>query len=404
MTSRAQIVSANIIVQGERDRRLSRPLAAYFVMQFINVVAKNVLGLSESFYTGLKVCHVVVIGFCLIQALPIVLARSRLLVILEIVWGILFLVSLLMGNAEKAVLADGAFWTLGICLPLAACVYVVDDKRMLYEVLLKASYAMAAVGFLVFLFPPTRSYDMTFSYALLIAALFHVTEWVNTRRPWMVILIIMESLIILLYGARGPLVCLATLVLVKVCASSMPFRTRLVIVFLGVTVVVLLTVFFDTLGPKTLEFLEERGFYSRTLRMLLDAQITYDSGRSVLRAYYADLISQKPVFGWGLAGGLIAAGSGPHNLLMSFLLAFGCFFGGAVCIVFTLLWFRQFSVGQGPLRDLLQIFSARMVTNFFTSGAFLSSPALFVFFALGFAGSESRKQPASRQGMLQSSG
>lgn len=56
------------------------------------------------------------------------------------------------------------------------------------------------------------------------------------------------------------------------------------------------------------------------------------------------LIAQKPFLEWGLLGGWIKKGSGPHNMIIEIMLAFGIITDGIISFILRLLQFRVFFV------------------------------------------------------------
>ena len=135
-------------------------------------------------------------------------------------------------------------------------------------------------------------------------------------------------------------------------------------------------------------FLFEHGIYSRTLYLLINNRLLQSSGRDVLFNYYWELAMEKPLLGWGLVGGWIKEGSGPHNMLIEFFLAFGIVGGALISIVIIVIVARSLFMQRGILGDLLLIYTAINIVMFFVSGDFLSKPNLFILVALYFSASK----------------
>ena len=100
--------------------------------------------------------------------------------------------------------------------------------------------------------------------------------------------------------------------------------------------------------------------------------------------YYLDLAIQKPILGWGVLGGWIGKGSGPHNMLIEILLAFGGILGGIIIVSLLLSQLRVFFVKDKSTKDLILIYMSICIVLYFVSGNFLQKSDFFIFVGLIF--------------------
>ena len=81
-------------------------------------------------------------------------------------------------------------------------------------------------------------------------------------------------------------------------------------------------------------------------------------------------------------GGWIGSGSGPHNMLLEFILAFGIIVGAVVCLFAVLLLVKTFLLHKSEHRELTFIFASNCVVLFLVAGNWLEKPEWFIFAAL----------------------
>ena len=141
-------------------------------------------------------------------------------------------------------------------------------------------------------------------------------------------------------------------------------------------------------------FLVNSGIHSYALQRLINGQITETAGRDALWKYYTGLIQQRPIFGYGLQGGWLGPGNGPHNMLLEYILAFGIIVGGIVSAYSIYLLLFSVFKRNGKSGDLILILAFYNFTMYLVSGNWLEKPLFFLFAALAIA--EHKKQKLRR--------
>ena len=296
-------------------------------------------------------------------------------------------ISYLQGNAQTSLLLSTAFRTLAVSVPIAFHVAAIRNKQIYYNTLLTVSYILIPMLIIVFIHNMNRPhyYSMPVSYALLLPILMQMNEYIDKRRFINLIFSIIATGSILLFGARGPLLGIGMLVVLRYLSSRDNIVQKILVVFCAATSIVLLLVYSEQIGKPIVNLLQSRGIYSRTINVFARGSILYGAGRDRLFAYYIELAKAKPFLGWGIKGGYISAGSGPHNMLSGLVLAFGCIFGGLLCVGAIFLVARVPFVKNNVLRNLVAIYCARNIGLFFVSGGFLDNVNWCIFLALCFA-------------------
>lgn len=366
------------------DRRISYFIISYYFIQILNLATKTIFPIPKSLYPKVSILFGIILVIFFVITISTVLKRSLIpFLYSEFLWIIIFATSYLMGNAEVSLLLDNAFWTIVICVPLGVYAYSIKNKEVLYKLILKSSFVMTFILFLMFFFPAQESdYNMSFSYALLVPTVFHINEWFENKKIKYLLVSIFEIVGIVIYGSRGALISIACLFIIKFILSDKNLIKK--ISTIGITLIILMGLYynFDKIGANILGYLAKKGYYSRTLTLLFSNRISYDSGRFELFRHYFDLIIQKPFLGWGVLGGWIGKGSGPHNMIIELLLAFGVIVGGIITLILILLQFRVFFVKDKVTRNLIAIYMSICIVLFFVSGDFLQKPNFFIFLGL----------------------
>ncbi len=367
------------------DHNISRFVVSYYMIEAINMTIKSVFPISEQMWTMMSNGFILLLALLLAVSIRPVLNRThRAFIMTELIFAVLFIISFLQGNATPGLLMATAFRTLGVTIPLAFYVLAVKDKRIFYDTILRSSYVLIVMLSFVFIMNKDRDYfyTMSVSYALLLPTILQINELLKRRRLTNLIFTTIAILGIMFYGARGPLVSIGAFLVLKYLISPQSVVKKSLVALLGITLIGLMVVYADQLGDVVLHFLQSKGIYSRSIYSLVKGRFLDGSGRDRLFAYYLDLARMKPFVGWGLKGGWIGAGSGPHNMLIELLLALGYIGGGLLSIVASALMFRVFFIKDPFLQELVAIFAACNVVLFFVSGNVLEKVNWFILVAL----------------------
>lgn len=366
------------------DRRISYFIISYYFTQILNLATKTIFPIPKSLYPKISMLFGIILVIFFVITISTVLKRSLIQFIYsEFLWIMIFAISYLMGNAEVSLLLDNVVWTIFICVPLGVYAYSIKNKEVLYNLILKSSFLMTFILFLMFFFPAQESdYNMSFSYALLVPTVFHINEWFENKKIKYLLVSIFEIVGIVIYGSRGALMSIACLLIIKFILGDKSLAKKIITIL--ITLIILMGFFcnFEEIGSNILGYLAKKGYYSRTLTLLFSNRINYDSGRFELFRHYFDLIIQKPFLGWGVLGGWIKKGSGPHNMIIELLLAFGVIIGGIITLILIFMQLRVFFVKDKATRYLIEIYMSICIVLFFVSGNFLQKSDLFIFLGL----------------------
>lgn len=352
------------------------------------------------------VVYIALIGVCLLEkGFRFSVKPAVICVPLFAVFAIVGTAVLYPENMEH-ILEPSRFWnTIFPCLRwyIVGLAIIPDKKTM--ELLGKASCLAVLVetAFVVLYMIPNGIMDgddMSRSYQLLPNVLLALNYAVNKKKliPWLFAVI--GIFYTLSLGTRGPIVIIFAFLVMKV------FLDPTVKKWVKITAIICLALAgvifsFGTLLVSALESLrgvfKSIGLSTRILDFTINGTlISNTTGRDELFVRAIQLISKRPLFGYGVYGEWQFLNWNAHNIYLEVLIHFGVILGPAI-----LLW----AVGQvfkayyrNPnkyAKDLLLVYISFVFVRGFFGGSWLN---LGVFFLLGFCLQESkRKKIALRQ-------
>lgn len=367
------------------DKRLSFFICSYVLLSSLNIAVKTIINIPESRWGLVSNLFQLPIIILLLIAIPIIIVRKlNALVVSEAVFVILYGVSFLMGYAERGLLFNTAFWTLCVCIPIGIAGVAIYDRTILFSKLRKTSYfEFFFLIIALYRMRELKSYSMSVSYAIVLPILFLFNDYFTDNKKSSLFFAVLGSLTVLLFGARGPLICILFYCFVRIFFNNKITKTGYKTFFTRILVLVLvlcIVVFWDKILVWVESFAQGYKLDTYVIRRILSGQIFSSDARSDFRKYYLALAYQKPLFGYGLMGGWIQSGAGPHNMLIELLLAFGCIIGSVFCILAIMLLVKSiFTIRNN---ELVLILAALNITLFLVSGDWLQSPMFFLFIFL----------------------
>lgn len=387
----------------ERDYRLSVGCVLYYLMSVLNATVKTILPDSGivsilSPLTG----AVILLGF--LQCLPAALRRNKNKLFFSYalfigIYAVSYGLITLRGEPTDVMLSGSAFLTLAWWIPLGVFACSVYDKRVLYEVFLKASYFILLLLTLMFLYHPlsengVAAYNMFFGFNMLLPTLFHINELFKRKKFIFFLLVFIEFMMILIYANRGCLLPIAFIVIYKLIFENRKRAETLLPLIL--VVVVAIALMWEQILDGLASLLEGFGLSSRTLWYIMSGELTDGSGRDEIWKHSIEMIKERPILGWGLGGEFyhLAALDGaarvdnsatPHNGVLQNLVNFGVFFGAIATIIIVRPYFRLRRIKDAYYHDLVLIFGSAFVAIFYSASGFFTNPMVALFLYLAYS-------------------
>ena len=311
------------------------------------------------------------------------------LFILEIFFILAYLFSFIMGYMDNEIILQYTVITLIICIPFTVLVVSMDDLKCLYNGLVKASYWNIVLLFLYFVFEwDSITYSMPAAYQVLFSAVIHVNELFvkkNRMKTFLLILVIIEVILILVKGSRGPLFILFVYIALKILTEFRKNKKVMIWFVLGsFGALVILFNISEFLSAIT-TFLNNNNIYSRNLTLLLNNNIFDDSGGSELHSLAIELISKNPIIGYGASSDVkLLGGAYVHSFYLELFINYGLILGSVLFVLISFESVRVLFIRSGVNKDLLLIFLVLGYVMLMISSTYLQNIYLFLFLGLVF--------------------
>ena len=364
-----------------KNNKYERSAAFLFVLflfiQVFNTVLKDMV--KNPFidnYLTIILGLVYLIGF--IFSLKNIRKAVPIIIILESVFGLLLLISLMVNLQYSSQIISRCIWTLAFCIPLFAIFLGVTDFE---NILNKSRISVFFISFLA-LFPVIKyissnsyEYDMTLGYYLLYSL---ILSFISIGKNLVYLLIfIIDFAFIIIIGSRGPMLCFSIFFLLYLLFynNSNP-KTRF---FKAVLLILLIS--FVLFSDHLLAVFNKYGIYSRNLNKIISGSLLSDSGRSEIYDLTISRIEDNALFGIGVGGELSYMKSYPHNIFLELLLHYGLFAGGLICLIILVATAKSLYISRFNCSFEVVLLCSGFIP-LLLSGTYLQSPLCWVFMAV----------------------
>ena len=281
------------------------------------------------------------------------------------------------------VIKQGTRFLLPVVVPSFLCLTVVYDYKIVERTLYVISwFTMVLVLFYIIGFFSGRVsftvYDMAFSFACVLP----FVSLYSHRKYYDWIACTVLFVLVVAVGARGSAMCMIIYVIVDLFQHKSKWRIP----------TLLLIVFFIVSLPLLNNWLDSIGISSRSLNMLLNGDITSDSGRSTIRSYFINKLIEHPFIGIGLFGDrLYEDVAYCHNIVLEIVLDFGIILGGGFVIIGVIKLITLYCRSDSENRNRIVRYFCALVIPFMTSGSYLINSDFAIFLGLCFLISKQHK-------------
>lgn len=292
----------------------------------------------------------------------------------------LYAISYVLGYANTSVLGYYFFWTFMICVPIGLSVLCMNDWDRLLSLLYRMAKPMTGIlcGIIFLRFIVLRTniskYDQSLSYAVIFWCIILCNAVIQKIKLADLFFLLMGLGFNFLWGSRGTYLCFALFLLLKT-VLDVDTKRRKVLIFSGITlllVVVAIFLFADMSKMNSDEMVNFRNLY-----LIMNGDLFRSDSRVALYIYYAGLVLQKPFLGWGVTGGWIDSGLGPHNFFLEVLLSFGIMIGMAIFVIGFYLIVGIMKNSKKSERTLFIIYFSNTI-SLIVSGSFLQNLSFYI--------------------------
>ena len=291
---------------------------------------------------------------------------------------ILYLISLISGTPFDKILLYYPQTIYGLSLLFIAL--SIKDYANLYDYFSRYSFVISIFSiFIIFVDRGTFVYNMHYSYIVLIALCFHTLNLFNDKKKIDFFYLLLDIVLILLFGSRGPILCYSFFLIMYVLFGNQKgylkalFITMITIVSFNVERVL------STISDITSLF----GVRSRTISLLI-SNPQHVSGRDIILQDTLALIKKNPVIGYGIAGEYKYLKDYPHNLFLDVIVHWGIVLGSLLIAGMLYIIIKGLLYSKDKTRVLVLIFISYGLVMLFFSGTYISFDGFYILMGLSF--------------------
>ncbi len=240
--------------------------------------------------------------------------------------------------------------------------------------------------------------DMHPAYLILPSVVYLIYWSFERKNPLSIITAALGGLLLLSYGARGPV--FVAVVFTSYYVISFVFRSSSIILKMITILVVVSAVYLIISGEelaRMAQYLKEKfegiGLSTRVFDLFLEGEIDKDSGRNELYDIVKNSISQNKVFGSGIMGDRVALDDRyVHHLIYEVWCHFGIIFGTGLLVVFLFVPVKtMFIAPDADIRNFVIMLFCISVVKLFMSSSYLYEQYLYFLVGVCFAISRQRR-------------
>lgn len=358
---------------------------AVMIQSLLLVMQTIMIGYYNMDAEDTTIYRVVLTAIPMVAAMIIAFARKPFRFIFGFVIVCLFLLYTVAVFPDNTpfVISQGTRFLLPVVVPSFLCLTVVHDYKIVEKTLYVVSwFTMILVLFYIIGFflgkVSFTKYDMAFSFACVLP---FVSLYSHRKQyDWVACTVLFVMVVAI--GARGSAMCMLLYVVLDLFQHKSIWR---------IPTLALIIVFFVSL-PLLNDWFDSIGISSRSLNMLLDGDITSDSGRLAIRTFFIEKLMEHPFIGIGLFGDrLYEDVAYCHNIVLEIVLDFGIILGGAFVIIGIIKLISSYCKSDSDNRNRIVRYFCALVIPFMTSGSYLINSNFAIFLGLCFLISKQQK-------------
>lgn len=339
-----------------------------------NNIANIILGL---FFVWLFLCNI-----------NLIVKRSCQYIVLTVLTILIdFLSALISGYPNIQNFSQAFFDIVVISCTLFLTTVSIRDCNLLFDTLLKWSPSVILASIFMIVCTSTigvvgtaeTSYNMSLSYYVLVPCFVLFLGYIEKRTIKYLVLFIVEMVVIIAMGSRGPILCIG-LFLLLFFFKTIRLTTKTVIALLcGILLFFIVFVNFEQIIISFYQWLRSVNIESRTLLKIIQGSIFDDSNRkNIIDSSIATI--KENIFGIGFMGDLST-----HNIIIENMLWFGVVFGSLLNTILLILVFRTLLLKinlQDKKRILIIVFFCYAIPDAFLNLTVWGKDMFWIYMAL----------------------
>lgn len=347
----------------KKTRNLNDSLSFIIVFQFTIMVIKNMLVSSNTMLESINgILNPLIIALIFLMYVAFILKNFRqikvfykqifLIIAIVLFWllsyvnnPMLFMYSYLNNDLRDFIVYS---------LPVLIFIPMLKDTNTLLRYFNKASYFMfigaCIAGTLSILGDNSSNvytaYNMSFGRNAMIPCLFLFSKSLTEKNKVDFLLATFLLSLIVLLGSRFPILCVATLLIIKILLLPRN-KKKLVYLYWFIAISLILYLNVSSIASFLISILDKLGIQSRTLKLLSMGMGSYTSGRTEIHQQLYAAINKSPIWGYGAGGGNIILNNGlSHGFLIDTFANIGYVFGSLFLLLSGIYIYRAYRLSQ----------------------------------------------------------
>lgn len=264
----------------------------------------------------------------------------------------------------------------------------IEDYELLMMYMIKSSYIVvycSLMTFLIMLINFQQPQYMVFSYNMLFQVTFLSIMFIEKRNYFILVTSSLGFFLIIVAGARGPLVCFLASALIYIFFKQQKLRKKILAVSVIFILICIVMFFFNDILMFIKKTCDDLNINSRTITLIMEKEFFNDSGRNNIQA---NIISSYSLFGSGLYGDRYLSGGDRGAYAHSFFVEMQSQWGylvGPILIIFVLFLIVRAILSKNNNIKILSIafLSTGFLKLFFTGSYLNQEPSFWILLALG---------------------
>lgn len=262
----------------------------------------------------------------------------------------------------------------------------ISDYDLLHKWMVSAAYHViicSICNFIITKYLLGRDLEyMTFSYNMTMQTCLLLFEYSMTKKISCLITASSGFFMILIAGARGPIVCLVLAIVLYLVRNMNSHRRHLIPIMVVLTMAIWgIYTQFDLILITLNQILIKYSIYSRTIVMMLERNFFESADRLLM---INQLKEQITFGGHGLYGDRAIIGTYAHNIIMELLIEYGYLGGIAVILALGIISFKACVSKTRIISQMSLAFITTGLFKLFLTGSYLNQePCFFVLIGLG---------------------
>lgn len=387
--------SALIWDREKKDIEYSRCIGLYIVFNEINAFIQQYFDMHDIPY-GLVKAGIMGLLFLIFIRSILHFNRKEFIAFFTVLGTVTFLyIYSAIAGAEISHMASWAVSSFGVGVPLATFAYLIEDKGKLYSFLYKCTwpvFIMLVVDFALF-HHMDKEYSLHFGYMMLFILILHLSYVLNENKTILMPFIIAELALIIVYGSRAALICLAAYIALRFITIPGKKELKIIVITTIAILVPIVHLLIRYVVPDLVISLQERGFSARTLTLIQENKFISFFNRMYIWKPSVQIIKQRPLFGWGIReASKYRPTAYPHNLFLDCFESFGYIIGGLMLLIIIYCVIRVFKPDRSVEAEICRIFVSMEFVKLMVSHTFITSYQFYIMMGLLIAYSRFREE------------